>query len=154
MKRVLLFVLTNVAVMVVLSAVVYLLGLDRYLRGTGGMGGLLAVAAIFGFGGAFISLALSKWIAKRSMGVQVIEQPANATEKWLVETVRAYAKEAHIGMPEVGIFEGDPNAFATGAFKNSALVAVSTGLLQNMTHEEIETTFSRVRMLRGAQAPS
>ncbi|MFO1502321.1 MAG: protease HtpX [Steroidobacteraceae bacterium] len=139
MKRVLLFVLTNVAVMVVLSAVVYLLGLDRYLRGTGGMGGLLAVAAIFGFGGAFISLALSKWIAKRSMGVQVIEQPANATEKWLVETVRAYAKEAHIGMPEVGIFESpEPNAFATGARKDAALVAVSTGLLNRMRKEEVE----------------
>jgi heat shock protein HtpX len=139
MKRVLLFVLTNVAVMVVLSAVVYLLGLDRYLRGTGGMGGLLVVAAIFGFGGAFISLAMSKWIAKRSMGVKVIEQPANATEKWLVDTVRAYAKEAHIGMPEVGIFDSpEPNAFATGMRKDAALVAVSTGLLNRMRKEEVE----------------
>jgi heat shock protein HtpX len=139
MKRVLLFVLTNVAVMVVLSSVVYLLGLDKYLRGTGGMGGLLVVAAIFGFGGAFISLAMSKWIAKRSMNVQVIEQPANATEKWLVETVRAYAKEAHIGMPEVGIFDSpEPNAFATGMRKDSALVAVSTGLLNRMRKEEVE----------------
>jgi len=139
MKRVLLFVLTNVAVMVVLSAVVYLLGLDRYLSGTGGMGGLLVVAAIFGFGGAFISLALSKWIAKRSMGVHVIEQPANATEQWLVETVRAYAKEAHIGMPEVGIFDSpEPNAFATGARKDAALVAVSAGLLNRMRKEEVE----------------
>ena len=139
MKRVLLFVLTNVAVMVVLSTVVYLLGLDKYLSGRGGMGGLLAVAAIFGFGGAFISLAMSKWIAKRSMGVQVIEQPANATEKWLVETVRAYAKEAHIGMPEVGIFESpEPNAFATGMRKDAALVAVSTGLLNRMRKEEVE----------------
>ena len=139
MKRVLLFVLTNVAVMVVLSTVVYLLGLDKYLSGRGGMGGLLAVAAIFGFGGAFISLAMSKWIAKRSMNVQVIEQPANATEKWLVETVRAYAKEAHIGMPEVGIFESaEPNAFATGMRKDAALVAVSTGLLNRMRKEEVE----------------
>jgi heat shock protein HtpX len=139
MKRVLLFVLTNVAVMVVLSAVVYLLGLDRYLRGTGGMGGLLVVAAIFGFGGAFISLAMSKWIAKRSMGVKVIDQPANAMEKWLVDTVRAYAKEAHIGMPEVGIFDSpEPNAFATGMRKDAALVAVSTGLLNRMRKEEVE----------------
>jgi len=139
MKRVLLFVLTNVAVMVVLSTVVYLLGLDKYLSGRGGMGGLLAVAAIFGFGGAFISLAMSKWIAKRSMNVQVIEQPANATEKWLVETVRAYAKEARIGMPEVGVFESpEPNAFATGMRKDAALVAVSTGLLNRMRKEEVE----------------
>jgi heat shock protein HtpX len=139
MKRVLLFVLTNVAVMVVLSSVVYLLGLDRYLSGRGGMGGLLLVAAIFGFGGAFISLAMSKWIAKRSMGVQVIEQPSNATEKWLLETVRAYAKEAHIGMPEVGIFDSpEPNAFATGMRKDAALVAVSTGLLNRMRKEEVE----------------
>lgn len=139
MKRVLLFVLTNVAVMVVLSAVVYLLGLDKYLRGTGGMGGLLVVAAIFGFGGAFISLAMSKWIAKRSMGVKVIEQPANASEKWLVDTVRAFAKEANIGMPEVGIFDSpEPNAFATGMRKDAALVAVSTGLLNRMRKEEVE----------------
>jgi heat shock protein HtpX len=139
MKRVLLFVLTNVAVMVVLSAVVYLFGLDKYLSGRGGMGGLLVVAAIFGFGGAFISLAMSKWIAKRSMGVQVIEQPGNATEKWLLETVRAYAKEAHIGMPEVGIFDSpEPNAFATGMRKDAALVAVSTGLLNRMRKEEVE----------------
>jgi heat shock protein HtpX len=139
MKRVLLFVLTNVAVMVVLSTVVYLLGLDKYLSGRGGMGGLLAVAAIFGFGGAFISLAMSKWIAKRSMGVQVIEQPANATERWLVDTVRAYAKEAHIGMPEVGVFDSpEPNAFATGMRKDAALVAVSTGLLNRMRKEEVE----------------
>jgi heat shock protein HtpX len=103
------------------------------------MGGLLVVAAIFGFGGAFISLAMSKWIAKRSMGVQVIEQPANATEKWLVETVRAYAKEAHIGMPEVGVFDSpEPNAFATGMRKDAALVAVSTGLLNRMRKEEVE----------------
>ena len=103
------------------------------------MGGLLVVAAIFGFGGAFISLAMSKWIAKRSMGVHVIEQPANATEKWLVDTVRAYAKEAHIGMPEVGVFDSpEPNAFATGMRKDSALVAVSTGLLNRMRKEEVE----------------
>ena len=91
-----------------------------------------------GFGGAIISLLISKPMAKWSAGVQIIEQPRTADEAWIVETVRKFADKAGIGMPEVGIFEGDPNAFATGAFKNSALVAVSTGLLQNMTHEEVE----------------
>jgi len=95
-------------------------------------------AFIMGFGGAFISLLISKPMAKWSAGVQVIEQPRNADEAWIVETVRRFADQAKIGMPEVGIFEGEPNAFATGAFKNSALVAVSTGLLQGMTREEVE----------------
>jgi heat shock protein HtpX len=99
---------------------------------------LMGYALIMGFGGAIISLLMSKWIAKMSSGVRVIEQPANADEAWIVETVRKFADKSGIGMPEVGIFEGDPNAFATGAFRDSALVAVSTGLLQNMTHEEIE----------------
>jgi heat shock protein HtpX len=106
------------------------------------LGALLGFALIMGFGGAFISLLISKPLAKWSSGVQVIEQPSNADEKWLVDTVRKLADKAAIGMPEVGIFEGDPNAFATGAFKNSALVAVSTGLLQNMTHEEIEAVLA------------
>jgi heat shock protein HtpX len=139
MKRIVLFLATNLAVMVVLSIVVRLLGLDRYLTGTGGLGGLLAFAAVFGFGGAFISLAMSKWMAKRSMGVEVITQPRDATEQWLVSTVRAQAEQAGIGMPEVGIFASpEPNAFATGANRNNALVAVSTGLLQRMDRGEVE----------------
>jgi heat shock protein HtpX len=140
MKRVLLFLATNLAILVVLSIVVQVLGLDRYLHAQGGnLGGLLAFAAVFGFGGAFISLAISKWMAKRSMGVRVIEQPQNATERWLVETVRRQAQAAGIGMPEVGIFESpEPNAFATGARKDAALVAVSTGLLQRMNQNEAE----------------
>jgi len=140
MKRILLFLATNIAIIVVLTVVVHLLGLDRYLYAQGGsVGGLLAFAAVFGFGGAFISLALSKWIAKRTMGVQVIEQPRNATESWLVETVRRQAQAAGIGMPEVGIFNSpEPNAFATGASRNKALVAVSSGLLQRMNRNEVE----------------
>src|SRR3982751_2762393 len=101
MKRILLFLATNLAVMVVLTTVVRLLGLERYLGGTGGLGGLLVFAAIFGFGGAIISLLMSKWMAKRSMGVQVIDQPRNSNEQWLVATVRAQAEQAGIGMPEV-----------------------------------------------------
>jgi heat shock protein HtpX len=139
MKRIVLFLATNLAILVVLTAVVRLLGLDRYLANTGGLGGLLVFAAIFGFGGAFISLALSKWMAKRSMGVRVIEQPRTADEQWLVSTVRAQAEQAGIGMPEVGVFDSpEPNAFATGASRNKALVAVSTGLLQKMRRDEVE----------------
>jgi heat shock protein HtpX len=140
MKRVLLFLATNLAIIFVLSIVAQLLGVDRYLDARGGnLGGLLAFAAIFGFGGAFISLAISKWMAKRSMGVRVIDQPRNSTEQWLVETVRRQAKTAGIGMPEVGIFDSpEPNAFATGARKDAALVAVSTGLLQRMNQNEAE----------------
>ena len=140
MKRIVLFLATNLAILVVLSIVAQVLGLDRYLRRTGGsLGGLLAFAALFGFGGAFISLAISKWMAKRAMGVQVIEQPRNATESWLVDTVRRQAQAAGIGMPEVGIFDSpEPNAFATGASRNKALVAVSTGLLQRMNQNEVE----------------
>ena len=139
MKRIILFVLTNLAVVLVLGIVSRLLGVDRYLTANGiNYGSLLVFAAIMGFGGAIISLLLSKPIAKWSSGVQVIEQPRNADEAWIVETVRRFADKAGIGMPEVGIFEGDPNAFATGAFKNNALVAVSTGLLQGMTREEVE----------------
>ncbi|HEV7715033.1 MAG TPA: protease HtpX [Steroidobacteraceae bacterium] len=140
MKRILLFLATNLAILVVLSVVVQLLGLDRVLAANGGnLGGLLAFAAVFGFGGAFISLAISKWMAKRTMGVQVITQPRTSTEQWLVSTVSRLAKEAGIGMPEVGIFESpEPNAFATGARRDSSLVAVSTGLLQRMNQNEVE----------------
>jgi heat shock protein HtpX len=139
MKRIVLFVLTNLAVVVVLGIVSRLLGLDRFLAANGlNLGALLVFAAVMGFGGSIISLLLSKTIAKWSSGVQVIEQPRNADEAWIVETVRRFANQAGIGMPEVGVFEGEPNAFATGAFKNSALVAISTGLLQGMTREEVE----------------
>ena len=143
MKRILLFVLTNLAVVLVLGVVASLLGVNRFLTSNGlNLTALLGYALIMGFGGAFISLLISKPVAKWSSGVQVIAQPSNADEKWLVDTVQKLSDKAGIGMPEVGIFEGDPNAFATGAFKNSALVAVSTGLLQNMTHEEIEAVLA------------
>jgi heat shock protein HtpX len=139
MKRILLFIATNLAVVVVLGIVANLLGVNRYLTANGlNLGALLGFALIMGFGGAIISLLISKPVAKWSAGVRVIEQPQSADEAWIVETVRKFADKAGIGMPEVGIFEGDPNAFATGAFKNSALVAVSTGLLQGMTREEVE----------------
>ena len=143
MKRILLFVLTNLAVVLVLGLVASLLGVNRFLTSNGlNLTALLGYALIMGFGGAFISFLISKPVAKWSSGVQVIAQPSNADEKWLVDTVKKLSDKAGIGMPEVGIFEGDPNAFATGAFKNSALVAVSTGLLQNMTHEEIEAVLA------------
>ncbi len=139
MKRIALFVLTNLAIVLVLGITARLLGVDRFLTSNGlNLGALLGFALLMGFGGAFISLLLSKPIAKWTAGVQIIEQPRNADEAWIVDTVRRLADKAGIGMPEVGIFEGDPNAFATGAFRDSALVAVSTGLLQNMTHDEIE----------------
>ena len=139
MKRILLFVLTNVLVVVVLGIVASLLGVNRFLTSNGlNLGALLGFALVMGFGGAIISLLISKPMAKWTSGVRVINQPTNADEAWIVETVRKLSEKAGIGMPEVGIFEGEPNAFATGAFKNSALVAVSTGLLQGMTHEEIE----------------
>lgn len=140
MKRIFLFLATNLAVVLVLSIVARLLGVDRYLSAQGGdLTGLLIFAALFGFGGSIISLLISKWMAKRSMGVQVITQPANATEQWLVDTVRAHAERAGIGMPEVGIFESpQPNAFATGARRDASLVAVSTGLLRNMRQNEID----------------
>ena len=139
MKRIVLFVLTNLAVVLVLGIVASLLGVNRFLTPNGlNLGALLGFALIMGFGGAFISLLISKPVAKWSSGVRVINQPSNADEAWIVETVRRLSEKAGIGMPEVGIFEGEPNAFATGAFKNSALVAVSTGLLQGMTREEVE----------------
>jgi heat shock protein HtpX len=140
MKRIFLFLATNLAVILLLTLVINLLGLDSYLDARmGNYVNLLIFAAVIGFGGAFVSLAMSKWMAKMSMGVQVIAQPANETERWLLETVRRFAETAHISMPEVGIFNSPtPNAFATGARKNAALVAVSTGLLQTMRRDEVE----------------
>ncbi len=139
MKRIFLFLATNLAVMLVLSVVASLLGVDRFLNANGlNLGMLLAFAAIMGFGGSILSLLISKPMAKFSMGVHMIEAPSTADEQWLVATVRRLAEKAGIGMPDVGIFEGAPNAFATGAFKNSAMVAVSTGLLESMTREEVE----------------
>ena len=139
MKRIFLFVLTNLAVVVVLGIVASLLGVNRYLTASGlNLGSLLVFAALMGFGGAIISLLISKPVAKWSSGVRVISGNEGADEAWIVNTVRKFADQAGIGMPEVGVFPGEPNAFATGAFKNSALVAVSTGLLQGMTRDEVE----------------
>ena len=144
MKRIVLFVVTNLAVLLVLSVVLKLLGLDSAMYSQTGIsyGGLLAFSAVVGFTGSIISLLMSKQAAKWSTGAQVIEQPSNEAEAWLVETVRRLAAKAGIGMPEVAIYEGDPNAFATGAFRNSALVAVSTGLLQTMNKEEVEAVLA------------
>jgi heat shock protein HtpX len=139
MKRIVLFLITNLAVMVVLSIVTNLLGLNQALAANGlNLGALLAFSAVFGFGGAFISLLLSKTIAKWSTGAQVIVEPRSENETWLLATVRKLADKAGITTPEVAIYEGEPNAFATGAFRNGALVAVSTGLLNAMSREEIE----------------
>ena len=140
MKRIVLFLATNLAVILVLSIVLRVLGLDRAATMETGMsyGSLLAFSAVVGFTGAIISLLMSKTMAKWSTGAHVIDQPQNQAEAWLVETVRRLATKAGIGMPEVAIYEGEPNAFATGAFRNSALVAVSTGLLQSMNKEEVE----------------
>ena len=144
MKRIVLFLVTNIAVMVVLSVVLKLLGLDRAMYTQTGIsyGGLLATAAVVGFGGSIISLLISKPMAKWSTGARVIGQPSSEPEAWLLETVRRLATTAGIGMPEVAIYEGAPNAFATGAFRNSALVAVSTGLLQSMNKEEVEAVLA------------
>ena len=139
MKRIVLFVLTNLAVMLVLGVAASLLGVNRYLTANGlNLGMLLGFAAIMGFGGAIISLLISKPMAKWSTGAQVINDSSDPTHRWLVATVRGFAEKAKIGMPDVALYQGEPNAFATGAFKNSALVAVSTGLLQSMTREEVE----------------
>ena len=139
MKRVLLLIATNLAVMVVLSIVVSVLGVDRWLLANGiAYGQLLLFSAIFGFGGAFISLLMSKWIAKMSVGAQTIDGSEGTNEYWLVQTVHKLADTAGIGKPEVAIYEGPANAFATGAFRDSALVAVSTGLLQSMNRQEVE----------------
>ena len=142
MLRMLLFFGTNLAIIIVLSISMRLLGVDSMLEQQGGglnLNALLIFSAVFGMGGAFISLAMSKWMAKKSMGVQLIETPSNKQEQWLLSTVEMQAREAGINMPEVGIFNSpQPNAFATGMNKNAALVAVSTGLLNNMTQEEVE----------------
>jgi len=140
--RILLFLATNAAVLVLISVVFQVLGLEGVLAENGvdlNLQALLVLSAVIGFGGSFISLALSKFMAKRAMGVQIIEQPRNQTETWLLETVRRQAGEAGIGMPDVGIFQApEPNAFATGMRRNHALVAVSTGLLQAMGADEVE----------------
>ncbi|AVR98036.1 protease HtpX [Pseudoduganella armeniaca] len=139
MKRIILFIATNLAVMLVLSIVLSLLGIGR--PGAGGqlqLGSLLAFSLVVGFTGSIISLLMSKPMAKWSTGARVIDAPQNSTEQWLLSTVQGLAQRAGIGMPEVAVYEGEPNAFATGAFKNSALVAVSTGLLQSMNREEVE----------------
>ncbi|VXC70712.1 protease HtpX [Massilia sp. 9I] len=139
MKRIVLFLATNLAVVLVVSLVLNLLGVGRAVTGQGiDVGALAVFSLVVGFTGSFISLLMSKPMAKWSTGARVIEQPANSTEQWLVNTVRRLSERAGIGMPEVAVYEGEPNAFATGAFKNSALVAVSTGLLANMNQDEVE----------------
>lgn len=140
MMRIIMLALTNFAVMAVLFISMTIIGkLFGINMSAGSMGGILTMAVVFGFGGAFISLLMSKWMAKRSMGVQIIETPQTAQERWLVEIVRKQAEKSGIGMPEVGIFYSpDPNAFATGANRNNALVAVSQGLLDHMSADEVE----------------
>jgi heat shock protein HtpX len=140
MKRIFLFILTNLAVLALLSLVLFIVEnvFGVHLM-QGGTGSLLVIAAIFGFGGSLISLALSKWTAKRMMGVRIIESPQSELERWLIGTVKRLADQARIGMPEVGIFEAEEmNAFATGARRNAALVAVSSGLLRNMSRTQVE----------------
>ncbi|HAV37248.1 MAG TPA: protease HtpX [Massilia sp.] len=139
MKRIVLFLATNLAVVLVLTVVLNLLGVGRAVSAEGiNVGALAVFSLVVGFTGSIISLLMSKPMAKWSTGARVIEQPQNSTELWLVNTVRKLADRAGIGMPEVAVYDGEPNAFATGAFKNSALVAVSTGLLQGMTEDEVE----------------
>lgn len=142
MKRIFLFLATNLAIIVVLSITLRLLGVERILDEQGvdlNLKSLLIFAAVFGFGGSFISLAISKWMAKRTTGAKIIKEPANETERWLVTTVQRQAERAGIGMPEVAIFPSSaPNAFATGMSRNNALVAVSAGLLQSMNRDEVE----------------
>jgi heat shock protein HtpX len=143
MKRIVLFLITNIAVMLVLSVTLNVLGVNRFMGAQGlDVGMLLAFAAVVGFAGAFISLLMSKPMAKWSTGAQVIDVPQNADEQWLVDTVRRLAEKAGVGMPEVAVYEGEPNAFATGAFRDSSLVAVSTGLLHSMTKEEVEAVLA------------
>lgn len=140
MKRIFLFLATNIAVLAVLSVAIRVLGLDQYMAQQGySYQSLLIISAVFGMGGAFISLAISKWMAKRSTGAKVITTPGNEDERWLLATVERLARQANIGMPEVAVFPSpQPNAFATGARKDSALVAVSVGLMQNMNRDEVE----------------
>lgn len=143
MKRIVLFLATNVAIMVVLGITVHVLGLNQFMAGGQlNLTMLLAFSAVLGFGGSFISLLISKKVAKWSTGAQVIETPRNATEQWLVSTVQRFADKAGIAMPEVAIYEGAPNAFATGPSKSNSLVAVSTGLLQSMSREEAEAVLA------------
>ncbi|EJL82317.1 Zn-dependent protease with chaperone function [Herbaspirillum sp. CF444] len=139
MKRIFLFLATNIAVLVVMSVILSLLGVDKFLTRAGlNLPMLLVFSIVVGFTGSIISLLMSKTMAKWSTGARVIDTPVNSTEVWLVNIVGKLAQRAGIGMPEVAVYEGEPNAFATGAFKDSALVAVSTGLLQGMTKEEVE----------------
>ena len=140
MKRIFLFLATNFAVLIVLSVVASLLGVDRFLTRSGlNLQALLIFSAVFGMGGSFISLLMSKWMAKMSTGAQVITEPRSAREAWLLATVEREARAAGIGMPEVAVYDApEPNAFATGASRNSAMVAVSTGLLQSMNQDEVE----------------
>ena len=140
MKRVLLFLATNFAILIVASVTLRLLGVEPWLNENGiDFTSLLIFGAVIGFGGAFVSLALSRWMAKRAMGVQLIDQPRNEHEAWLLETVRRLAQQAGIGMPEVGWFQSaSPNAFATGARRDKSLVAVSTGLMERMSRAEVE----------------
>ncbi len=143
MRRIFLFILTNIAVMVVMSVVLSLLGVDRMLYSRGlNLTSLMIFSLVVGFSGAIISLLISKPMAKWSTGARVIEQPTNSTEQWLLQTVHGLAARAGIGMPEVAVYEGEPNAFATGASKNASLVAVSTGLLTGMTKEEVEAVLA------------
>jgi heat shock protein HtpX len=143
MKRIVLFLLTNIAVLVIIGIILKVLGIDGYLSSTGiNYGSLLIFAALFGFTGSFISLLISKTMAKWSTGAQVITQPGNQTEAWLVERVQYLANKAGIAMPEVAIFQGEPNAFATGPSKSNSLVAVSTGLLQSMNRREVEAVLA------------
>jgi len=140
MKRIFLLLVTNLAVLAVLTIVAHLIGLDRWLQVRGSsLGALLVLAAVFGFGGAFVSLLMSKWMARTAMGVRIIQQPATPSEQWLLDTVARLAHAAGVGMPEVGVFQSpQPNAFATGYRRDAALVAVSTGLLAAMSAEEVE----------------
>jgi len=143
MKRIVLFLLTNMAIMLVLSITVSLLGVNKFMAGGQlNLSMLLVFSAIMGFGGSFISLMMSKTIAKWSTGAQVIEQPRNDMERWLVSTVQRLAQRANIPMPEVALYEGAPNAFATGPSKSNSLVAVSTGLLQSMSRDEVEAVLA------------
>lgn len=143
MKRIFLFICTNLAIMLVLSLVVNLLGVNRFLTSRGlDLGMLLAFAAVMGFGGSFISLFMSKTIAKWSTGARVIEQPQSSAEHWLVNTVAKLARQANLAMPEVAIYDGAPNAFATGPSKSNSLVAVSTGLMQSMNEQEVEAVLA------------
>ena len=146
MMRIVLFLATNAAILVLISIVFQVFGFEGILAENGvdlNLQALLVMSAVIGFGGSFISLAMSKFLAKRSMGVKIIEQPANSNEQWLVSTVKRQAQQAGIGMPEVGIFDSpEPNAFATGMRRNNALVAVSAGLLQNMNSDEVEAVLA------------